>query len=65
MKIENYEKIMNNSHEEFKNIKEKNYFWKDNYENNEKTFRKELQKSNNEVNINRNILGLKINNSWI
>ena len=56
---------MSNSHEEFKNIKEKNYFWKDNYENNEKTFRKELQKNHNEVNINRNILGLKINNSWI
>lgn len=57
---------METNHEEFKNIKENNYFWKDNYENNEKTFRKELQSLNgNDTGSNRNILGLKINNSWI
>lgn len=39
-KIEGYSSIMETNHEEFKKIKENNYFWKDNYENNEKTFRK-------------------------
>ena len=31
---------METNHEDFRKIKEKNYFWKDNFENNEKTFRK-------------------------
>ena len=40
IKIENYSSIMETDYEEFRKIKENNYFWKDNYENNEKTFRK-------------------------
>lgn len=39
-KIQSYSSIMETNHEDFRKIKEKNYFWKDNFENNEKTFRK-------------------------
>ena len=41
--LDSYSLIMETNHAEFKKIKENSYYWKTNSENNEKTFRKQLQ----------------------
>ena len=63
--MQTYEQILEKDHKELKKLKETNYFWKDNFENNEKTIRKGLQVENTDSAASRNILGLKVNNDWL
>ena len=63
-KVQSYEEVMGADHEQFRKIKQNNYFWKDNFENNEKALRKKLQVEK-DPQSNRNILGLKVNEDWL
>lgn len=62
---ESYETALTREHEEFRKIKESNYFWKDNFENNEKTMRKGLHLETRDGDTTRNILGLRVSSDWV